>query len=146
MRQNTVPNSPYFLALNSGFFERAKAINNLPGKHTVKFAHDDDILFSQYLRLYHEFRKKNPKTASQMGGFIPLDDERHPPLQGAELTANVTRNFAKQWLDDRSEASLQRLKGKMYMIGILEKTTFSTFYASKNKARLVSSQVASWRA
>ncbi len=119
--QGKLPTSPYFLALNSGFFETIKAINQLPGKHMVAFVHDDDQRFPHYRELYLQFRKKNPKTAKQMGGFIPLDDEKHPPLQAADLAANVTCNYAKQWLDDRTEASLQRLRSSMYMIGIWDK-------------------------
>jgi hypothetical protein len=116
-----LPESPYYLALNSGFFETIKAINENPGKHMVAFIHDDDDRFPQYRELYHQFKKKNPKTAKQMGGFIPLDDEQHPPLQAADLAANVTCNYAKQWLNDKTSASLQRLRGSMYMVGVWDK-------------------------
>src|SRR5882672_128172 len=105
-----LPSNPYYAALNAGFFETIKAINTLGGKHMVSFVHDDDDNFEQYRNLYREFRTKNPKTAKQMGGFVPLDDKKHPPLQAADLAANVTCNFAKQWLEDRNEASLQRLR------------------------------------
>ncbi len=116
-----VPPKPYLLALNSGFFETVKAINQNPGKHMVAFVHDDDQEFPLYREAYHAFREKNPATAKQMGGFIPLDDEKHPPLQAADLAANVTCNYAKQWLEGRTEASLQRLKGSMYMVGVWDK-------------------------
>jgi hypothetical protein len=119
--QGKIPSRPYDLALNSCFFETVKAVNQSPGKHMVAFVHDDDERFPHYQELYREFRKKNPKTAKQMGGFIPLNDKEHPPLQAADLAANVTCNYAKQWLEDRTEASLQRLKGSMYMVGVWEK-------------------------
>lgn len=116
-----IPEVPYLLALNSGFFETIKAINKHPGRHMVTFIHDVDESFPLYRRAYLAFRDKNPKTAKQMGGFVSLNDKEHPPLQAADLAANVTCNYAKQWLEDRTEASLQRLRDSMYMIGIWEK-------------------------
>jgi hypothetical protein len=119
--QGKIPANAYCLALNSGFFETIKAINNNPGKHAVAFVHDDDERFPLYREVYRQFRIKNPTTAKQMGGFIPLDDEKHPELQAADLAANVACNYAKQWLDHPNEVSLQRLKDSMYMIGVWEK-------------------------
>lgn len=119
--QGKIPSLPYDLALNSGFFETIKDIKKISGRHMVSFVHDDDGRFAHFRELYLKFRKKNPKTAKMIGGFIPLDDKKHPPLQAADLAANVTCNYAKQWLDDKSEASLQRLIGSMYKIGVWEK-------------------------
>jgi len=112
---------PYFAALNGGFFETVKAIRRLPGNNAVAFVHDDDNRFPEYLRAYHEFKEKNPKTAGLMRGFIPLDDKQHPSLQAADLAANATCNFAKEWLDKPTEATLQRLRRSMYKIGIWDK-------------------------
>lgn len=133
--QGKIPTRPYSLALNSGFFEAIKAINRNPGKHTVTFVHDDDERFPEYRSLYDEFRKKNPKTARQMGGFNSLDDKKNPPLQAADLAANVTCNFAKQWLEDKSEASLQRLRSTMYMIGIWDKNYILAVLRQQGKKR-----------
>ena len=119
--QGKIPTTPYLLALHSSFFETVKAVNENPGRHTVTFVHDDDDRFPLYRSAYLAFRKKNPKTAKQMGGFIALNDKEHPPLQAADLAANVTCNHAKQWLEDHTQASLQRLTGSLYMIGIWEK-------------------------
>lgn len=119
--QGKIPTAPYLLALNGSFFETLKAVNQNAGKHMVAFVHDDDDKFPLYRSAYLAFRKKNPKTAKRMGRFIALNDEEHPPLQAADLAANVTCNYAKQWLEDRTEASMQRLKESMYMIGIWEK-------------------------
>jgi len=69
-----------------------------------------------------QFREKNPKTARQMGGFTPRDDKRHPPLQAADLAANATCNFAKEWLENnRYETCLRRLKETMHMIAVWDK-------------------------
>ena len=119
--QDKIPESPYSLALNSGFFETVKVINKTRGTHMVAFVHDDDERFAQYRECYQQFKIKNPKTAKHMGGFIPLDDEKHPPLQAADLAANVTCNHAKQWIENPTEASLQRLRESMYMIGVWDK-------------------------
>ena len=117
-----LPSVPYDLALNSCFFETVKAINEHPGRHVVTFSHDDDDRFPRYRDIYREFRRRNPKTAKQIGGFIALDDKEHPPLQAADLAANVTCNLAKQWLDEgRSKPALRQLSGSMLMVGVWEK-------------------------
>jgi hypothetical protein len=127
--------SPYFAALNGGFFETVKAIRRLPGTNVVAFVHDDDSQFPEYQRAYHEFREKNPKSAKHMGGFIPLDDERHPPLQAADLAANATCNFAKHWLENRSEATLQRLRKSMYKVGVWDKEYMLEVLKAQNGKR-----------
>ena len=134
--QRKIPTKPYNLALNSCFFETVKAINQNPGKHMIAFVHDDDEKFEEYRQLYHEFRKKNPKTAKQLGGFIPLDDKEHPPLQAADLAANVTCNFAKQWLDEgRRAPALQRLKETMYIVGVWEKDYIISVLKAQGKRK-----------
>jgi hypothetical protein len=131
-----IPTDPYSLALNSGFFETIKAINLNAGMHMVAFIHDDDEKFVQYRSLYQEFRKKNPKTAKQMGGFIPLDDKQHPPLQAADLAANVTCNFAKEWLEKgRTETDLKRLKETMFMIGVWDKNYILNVLHAQGKGK-----------
>lgn len=129
-----IPQDPYSLALSSGFFETIKAVNRDKGKHMVAFVHDDDQRFPRYQALYHEFKKKNPRTAKQMAGFIPLDDKQHPPLQAADLAANVTCNFAKEWLDNgRAPTDLKRLKDTMYLIGVWDKNYILEVMRSQSK-------------
>jgi hypothetical protein len=69
-----IPQNPYSLALNSGFFETIKAINQNKGKHVVAFVHDDDERFLQYRSLYHEFKKKNPR---QVLSHLTISSTRH---------------------------------------------------------------------
>jgi hypothetical protein len=115
------PESPYLAALNSGFFETVKAIRKLAAANVVAFVHDNDDRFPHYLTAYNEFKAKNPKTAKHMRGFVPLDDRDHPPLQAADLAANVACNFAKEWLANPTEATLTRLRTSMYKIGVWNK-------------------------
>jgi len=46
--QSRIPETPYSLALNSGFFETIKAVNRNAGKHVVAFVHDGDERFPKY--------------------------------------------------------------------------------------------------
>lgn len=115
------PSSPYLAALTGGFFETVKAVRKLGSANVVAFVHDDDNQFPVYHLAYNEFKTKNPKTAKHMVGFIPLDDKQHPELQAADLAANATCNFAKEWLADRTAATLKRLKKSMYKVGVWDK-------------------------
>jgi hypothetical protein len=41
-----------------------------------------------------------------LGGFIPLDDKQHPPLQAADMIANYTLSIGDKWLEsDRSQVT-----------------------------------------
>jgi hypothetical protein len=112
-----LPTNAYSLALNLCFYQTVQELNKVPGRHVVRFVHDCDDRFSIYKECYDRFKDANPKTAKQMCGFTALDDKEHPPLQAADLAANVTCNFAKDWLEqDRTVASLQRLKDSMLRI------------------------------
>jgi hypothetical protein len=112
-----LPTNAYSLALNLCFYQTVQELNKDPGRHVVRFVHDCDDRFPIYKECYERFKVVNPKTAKQMCGFAPLDDKEHPPLQAADLAANVTCNFAKEWLDqERAVGSLNRLKDSMFRI------------------------------
>lgn len=81
---------PYHRALESIMFETVKIIRARPGHNMVAFVHDDESDFETLHALYRGFRKKNPKTAKFIGGFMPLSDKDHPPLQMADMIANNT--------------------------------------------------------
>jgi len=80
----------YHRALESVMFETVKIIRKRPGHNMVAFVHDDESNFETLHRLYRGFRKMNPKTAKYIGGFTPLSDKEHPPLQMADMIANNT--------------------------------------------------------
>jgi len=82
--------NPYHRALESVMFETVKIIRKRPGHNMVAFVHDDESDFDTLHALYRGFRKLNPKTAKYMGGFMPLSDKEHGPLQMADMIANNT--------------------------------------------------------
>jgi Protein of unknown function (DUF3800) len=81
---------PYHRVLESVMYETVKMIRTRPGRNVVAFVHDDESDFSTLHKLYLEFKKKNPKTAKYLGGFMPLSDKEHAPLQMADMIANST--------------------------------------------------------
>lgn len=71
-----------------------------------------------------------------MAGFIPRDDKQYPPLQAADLAANVTCNFAKEWLENnRDPTHLKRLKETMYMIGVWDKNYILGVLGAQGKGK-----------
>jgi len=112
-----LPNNAYSLALNLCFYQTVQELNKNPGSHVVRFIHDGDDRFPLYRQVYDNFKTVNPKTAKQMCGFASADDQKSPPLQAADLAANVTCNFAKEWLEqNRTAVSLKRLEHSMLRI------------------------------
>jgi hypothetical protein len=80
--------NPYHRALESVMFETVRIICRRPGHNMVAFVHDEESDFETLHSLYLGFKKLNPKTAKYMGGFAPLSDKEHPPLQMADMIAN----------------------------------------------------------
>lgn len=78
----------YHAALASVMYETVQYIRKRPGRNMVAFVHDDGDDFPELFAVYKAFAKANPGTAKYMGGFQPLDDKLHPPLQLADMVAN----------------------------------------------------------
>lgn len=73
-----------------------KAASSIPRGY-MAFAHDDGPDFDRLRALYNSFASLNPETSKKMGGFIPLDDKKHGPLQIADMLANsVMGRFTEQ--------------------------------------------------
>jgi hypothetical protein len=54
----------------------------------VGYVHDDGQDFDHLRSVYNSYTKKLPTISRRMGGFLPLDDKKHPPLQAADMIAN----------------------------------------------------------
>lgn len=75
---------PYDQAFMEVLYKTALAIP----RGYVAFSHDDGPDFDHLRLLYNVFADLNPATAKKMGGFLPLDDKLHGPLQAADMFAN----------------------------------------------------------
>jgi hypothetical protein len=115
--------NPYHRALESVIFQTVKYVRSLPGKNVVAFVHDDGTDFNELRDVYHAFKEKNPRTAKLMRGFIPLDDKLHPPLQLADMIANMTMELGLEWLENgRTQPKLKEMKENIKLLGIWEKS------------------------
>jgi hypothetical protein len=120
--QGVIYGNPYHRALESVMFETTKMINRHPGKHMVAFVHDSGPDFDELRAVYENFKINNPKTAKFLGGFIPLDDKQHPPLQAADMIANYTLSIGDKWLEsDRSQLTKIEMQKNINILGVWEK-------------------------
>jgi len=92
---------PYRRALEGVFDVMARSIKTLPGKHVVRFAHDNGSDYDELRSYYEEYKHLNPKHAKYMAGFTALDDKGHPPLQMADAIANYMQEKGLEWLKSR---------------------------------------------
>lgn len=91
--QGILPSEPYHTALDSVIYETVKMIKLQPGRNLVAFVHDDGPDFDSLRVSYQKFKEKNPITAKKLGGFVPMDDKVHPPLQAADMVSNYSMHL-----------------------------------------------------
>lgn len=115
-----IPDNPYHLAFEQTIAECGKAMRLMNRNNMVSFAHDDGDDFPILHELYKLFKKhpKNRQYAHTLRDFVPLDDKTHPPVQAADLAADVVRQYAEDWAVNPSEENLRRLRSTMYKIVI----------------------------
>lgn len=111
-----IPDVPYRLAFQQLIAECGKAMMLLGREHIVTFGHDDGDDFPILHTLYKEFKKLNPKYRKVLGDFVPLDDKLHPPVQAADLVANIVLRSSTIELDTPTSENLKRLRSRMYKI------------------------------
>jgi hypothetical protein len=110
---------PYQRALEGVLFETVKLVRNKPGNNTVAFVHDDGDDFDALRHVYNEFKKANPKTAQSIAGFQALSDKEHPPLQLADMVANLTLEIGEQWLANRRPLrSVKHMQENIEKLGV----------------------------
>lgn len=117
--KGVLPPDPYQAVLNSMTFVMVKLIRRLPGRNKkVAFVHDDEDNFSKLFRHYMAFKKANPDTARLMGGFLPMDDKEHPPLQAADMIANYALQLGLEGLrTGKAEANVREMKSNIDLFG-----------------------------
>ncbi len=66
---------------------------------------------------YSEFKRKNKQLHGIIGGFACLDDEKHPPLQAADMTANLGKELTQRLLETGEPIdTIPRLKGVFHKL------------------------------
>ncbi len=110
--QGVLPQNPYHTALNSVMYETVRMVKSRPGHNMVAFVHDDGPDYDSLRSSYEHFRKGNPKTAKVLGGFLPLDDRIHPPLQAADMVSNYAMQRGVDALQ-KSDDSLKTIFEEM---------------------------------
>jgi hypothetical protein len=109
---------PYRRALEGVLLDAVKLIRQKSGQNVVAFVHDDDQDFDRLRQIYNEFKILNPKTAKFMAGFQSLDDKLHPPLQMADMMANLTLGVGLEWLETgRTPSKLKEMEENIRFIG-----------------------------
>ena len=110
--------NPYVAALQGVFRKMVEIMQRLPGRNMVAFVHDEGLDFPLLHDVYRELRKLNPVYAKYMGDFQPLDDKRHPPLQMADMVANLALGVGLEWLDTRrAPEKLKAMEENMFYLG-----------------------------
>lgn len=69
----------------------------------MAFVCDDSPNAARYSTVYTEFKAKNPIIGEMMGGLVHLDDKKHPPLQAADMMANVTKEIAVKFVESNKD-------------------------------------------
>lgn len=113
----------YHGALVAVITETLKAMRGFAGRNMAAFVHDVGNDFVELHAVYKGFMKTNPYWAKYSGGFQPLDDKKHPPLQAADMAANYALQLGLKWLSsDRSEQERKEFQQSIKWIGIWDKT------------------------
>ena len=86
----------------------------------VAFVHDNGPDFDELRAVYKGFLAVNPGIAKVCGGgFQPLDDKMHPPLQAADMIANFTLGVGQKWLaEGRTKQKKSEMKENIAKLGI----------------------------
>jgi hypothetical protein len=117
--KGTLPADPNQAALVSVINETAKIAKAQRGRNMVTFVHDDDDHFDNLRSAVRKFKDVNAGIAKYIGGFAPLDDKLHPPLQAADMVANYTLQLGLQGLEsDDMKANVQEMRENIGLLGV----------------------------
>jgi len=91
--------------------------------HVAGFVCDESPKSRKIENSYHRFKKKHPDLAEHMRGISHLDDKINPPLQMADLMADVAREMVTEWLDlgDPSKQASCPLPGSVMEVKIWDR-------------------------
>jgi len=111
--------NPYNLAFQSVLHETVGFIKRKPGRNMVAFVHDDGPNYDTLRYFYTGFKKENPRTAKYMADFHALDDKQHPPLQAADMIANLALGIGFDWLKNgRKAEKIKEMEQSVGKVGV----------------------------
>jgi hypothetical protein len=117
--KGALPADPYQAALVSVIYETAKIAKSQQGRNMVTFVHDDDDHFDNLRSAVGKFKDVNADIAKYIGGFAPLDDKLHPPLQAADMVSNYTLQLGLQGLESGDfKANVQEMRENIGLLGV----------------------------
>jgi hypothetical protein len=75
------------------------------GSHVAGFVCDDGPKKAKIEASYERFKAKHGDLREYMRGISHLDDKKHPPLQMADLMAELARDMTAQWIANGGDKS-----------------------------------------
>jgi len=87
-------------------------------KYQIGFVHDHSSKSAKLLHSFDCFKVRHPALSDCMRNFTSLDDKTHPPLQMADLMADVARDMITRKIDDPTieVQPRQGVKGSVYTV------------------------------
>ncbi|HEY1657763.1 MAG TPA: DUF3800 domain-containing protein [Candidatus Sulfotelmatobacter sp.] len=116
----------YETAMQSLFFEGIKRIRR--GHNVIAFYHDEGNDFPRLHAVYKDFKTKNERLVKYLAGFDPRDDKQTPPLQAADLIANMALELASEWVQKRQIADLKKLRECIPEVLVWDRVELLRFY------------------
>jgi hypothetical protein len=130
-----IPNDPYEWAVQSAWNESVAAVLHVGRDSTLTLAHDSGSNFHVLHKIFLEFKAKNPIASRVLRDFVPLDDKQNPPIQAADILADVTFRYAEEWAVNPTTENMRRLRGNMHKVCIWDES-----YAVENLEQMIKSQ------
>jgi hypothetical protein len=94
----------------------------MPGRDNgVGFVCDDGPQVPNILASYQELKRRNPSVAKYMRGLAIRDDKRHPPLQAADLMADIAREMVAAYIADPHQQESPTLKQNVVSVKVWTK-------------------------
>ena len=118
---------PYETAMQSVIFESVKLIRR--GNNVIVLYHDEGDDFPRLPAAYKDFKVKNKRLAKYLVGFDPRYDKVTPPLQAADLVANMALEVASAWVNKRQLDDLAKLRNRIPTVLIWDKEELLNLYA-----------------
>jgi hypothetical protein len=82
------------------FYQMTHAVQKTNPGYQVEFTIDDSTYSPQIIEAYKALKIIHPELVPNMGTILPRDDKVIPPLQMADLMANIVKDVFVEWLDE----------------------------------------------
>lgn len=116
--------------------ERCAALSKAELARTrLAFICDNGPSSKRVEQIYRNFKEANVATAKLIGSLTHGDDKELPPLQAADLMANLARDYYMNWLKDPTAVTLKRLKDSVYSMHAWDRDYMLRALGHEKKAR-----------